>query len=103
MKSIILTLLALSTLPSCATLGSQTGMGLIYMNHYEGVMVTANQAGRKRGTACSENYFGLFTQGDSTISAAMKDGAVFAVSSVDHYYKSIMGVYGKMCTIVTGN
>ncbi|NDF16211.1 hypothetical protein EB061_12990 [bacterium] len=25
------------------------------------------------------------------------------VSSVDHHYKGILGVYGKMCTIVTGN
>jgi hypothetical protein len=103
-KSFLVSLLILPLLTSCATsFGTHTGPGFVYTNHYEGVMVTANQAGRKRGTACTENYFGLFTQGDATVSAAMKDGAIFAVSSVDHYYKSIMGVYGKMCTIVTGN
>ena len=99
----VLTLLALSLLPSCATLGSRTGFGLIYTNHYEGAMVTGNQAGRKRGRACSENFLGLVTQGDATISAAMKDGAIFQVSSVDHHYKSILGMYGQLCTIVTGN
>ncbi len=100
---LVLTLLALSFLPSCATLGSRTGIGLIYTNHFEGSMVTGNQAGRKRGRACSENFLGLVTQGDATISAAMKDGAIFQVSSVDHHYKSILGMYGKLCTIVTGN
>jgi hypothetical protein len=78
-------------------------MGLIVTNHYEGVMVTANSAGKKRGSACTENYLGLFTTGDATLSAAMKDGAITSVSSVDQHYKSILGFYGKLCTIVTGN
>lgn len=99
----LLALLALSLLPSCATLGSRTGIGIIYTNHYEGTLVTGIQAGRKRGRACTENFLGLVTQGDATISAAMKDGAILQVSSVDHHYKSILGMYGKLCTIVTGN
>jgi hypothetical protein len=78
-------------------------MGFIRTNHYEGVMVTSNPAGKKRGTACTENFFGLITQGDATVSAAMKDGAISSVSSVDQHYESILGVYGKLCTIVTGN
>ena len=90
-------------LGGCATPGSYTGMGLIRMDHYEGVMVTSNTAGKKRGSACSENYLGLITKGDSTISAAMKDGGIMTVSSVDHHFESILGFYGKMCTIVTGN
>ena len=88
---------------SCATPSSHTGLGLIRTDHYEGVMVTQNPAGKKRGTACSSNYFGLVTSGDATVSAAMKDGAITSVSSVDQHYESTLGVYGKVCTIVTGN
>ena len=96
-------LLSLFVFCSCATLGSATGPGFIVTNHYEGILVSTNPPGKKRGTACTENIAGLVTSGDATISAAMKDGAITQVSSVDHHYKSILGIYGKMCTIVTGN
>jgi hypothetical protein len=98
-------LIALFLFTGCATgsLFSHTGPGFIYSNHYEGDLVTANQAGRKRGQACTENILGLVTSGDASLSAAMKNGGIVAVSSVDHYYKSILSVYGKMCVIVTGN
>lgn len=88
----------------CATgsMNSHTGPGFLYSDHYEGELVTANQAGRKRGEACTQNVMGLFTSGDASMSAAMKNGGITVVSSVDHYYKSILSVYGKMCLIVTG-
>lgn len=102
---IIALLCAFFLLSGCATgsLFSHTGPGFIYSNHYEGELVTANQAGRKRGEACTENILGLFTMGDASISNAMKSGGIIAVSSVDRHYKSILGVYGTMCVIVTGN
>jgi hypothetical protein len=105
MKNSLPIVLAMSIATGCATgsINSSTGPGFIYSNHYEGVLVTANQAGRKRGEACTTNILGLFTSGDASLSAAMKDGAITVVSSVDHSYKSILGVHGKMCTIVTGN
>ncbi|NDG84969.1 MAG: hypothetical protein EBX52_08035, partial [Proteobacteria bacterium] len=90
-------------LTACATPGSSTGPGFVYTDHYEGVMITTNVPGKKRGTACTQNIAGLVTSGDATISAAMKDGAITQVSSVDHSYKGVLGLYGKMCTIVTGN
>jgi len=97
-------LITASLLSGCATsLNTATGPGFIYTDHYEGVTATANQAGRKRGQACTQNILGLFTSGDASLSAAMKNGAITVISSVDHHYKSIFGVWGKMCTIVTGN
>jgi hypothetical protein len=98
-----LPVLVLLLLASCATPSSHTGMGWIRTNHYEGVLVTSNPAGKKRGIACTENFMGLVTQGDATLSAAMKNGAITSVSSVDHHYESTLGIYGKLCTIVTGN
>jgi hypothetical protein len=107
MKTISTAVIALvlaETLFGCATpLNSATGPGFLYTDHYEGMAVTANQAGRKRGEACTTNILGLITSGDASMSAAMKNGAVTVVSSVDRSYKSILGIYGKMCTIITGN
>ena len=104
MKNTFLTLLLFS-LSSCASVGagSGTGTGYIYTNHTEGVIATANQAGKKRGQACTSNILGLFTSGDASMGAAMKDGAITIVNSADRYYNSVMGVYGQMCLIVTGN
>ena len=92
-------------LSACATgsFNSHTGPGFIYSDHYEGDLVTANIAGRKRGEACTQNILGLFTFGDGSLSAAMKNGGVTAVSSADRHYHSVMGVWGKVCLIVTGN
>jgi hypothetical protein len=103
-RSVSLTLIStFFAFSGCATLGSHTGPGLIRTDHYEGVMVTTNPTGKKRGTSCTENFLGLVTTGDATVSAAMKNGAITSVSSVDHHYESTLGVYGRMCTIVTGN
>jgi hypothetical protein len=100
----ITALTVLVTQFGCATgsMMSHTGPGFIYSNHYEADLVTANQAGRKRGQSCTMNIMGLFTSGDASLSAAMKNGGITVVSSVDRYYQSILGIYGKMCVIVTG-
>jgi hypothetical protein len=105
MNYLILVFLITSSLISgCATsLNSQTGPGFIYSEYFEGSLATSNQAGRKRGQACTTNILGLFATGDATLSSAMKNGAITVVSSVDHFHKSVLGVYGKTCLIVTGN
>ncbi len=90
-------------LGACATPSTRSGMGILYMDHHEGDQVTSLRAGKKRGTACVENFMGLVLSGDSTMSAAMKDGAITEVSSVDRYYKNYLGFYSKTCTVVTGN
>ena len=99
----ILTAILLLTSSGCATGHSATGTGFIYTDHFEGVMATANQAGRRRGEACTQNVLGLVTSGDASLSAAMKNGAITVISSADRHFYSVLGVYGKMCTIVTGN
>jgi hypothetical protein len=97
--------ISLTLLSGCATgsINSHSGPGFIYSDLYEGDLVTANQAGRKRGESCTENVLGLWTTGDASLSTAMRNGGITVVSSADHYYHSIMGVWGKMCLVVTGN
>ena len=89
----------------CASTGMNTGTGKgwIYTEVKEGEIATANQAGKKRGTACATNILGMVSSGDASIATAMRDGAISVVSYVDHSSYSVLGFYGKYCTIVTGN
>lgn len=50
----------------------------------------------------ANSYVGLIATGDASIAAAKKAGNITQVSSVDHYTKNILGVYGEYCTIVKG-
>jgi len=77
-------------LSGCATGNSATGPGFIYSDHYEGIMATSNQSGRKRGEACTENILGLVTTGDASMGAAMKNGAITVVSSIDRHFHSYL-------------
>jgi len=57
----------------------------------------------KEGKACGTSILGAFAQGDASIAAAKANGGITKVSSVDHYAKSILGIYGEWCTIVKGS
>ena len=104
-KKWIVSGLFLIFLNACATTGMQTGTGKgwLYTELREPSLVTANQSGKRRGQACATNVLGLVSTGDASLAAAMKDGAITVVSSVDTYDKSIFIFWGKHCTIVTGN
>ena len=68
-----------------------------------GNIATAETATTKEGKACGTSILGAFAQGDASIVAAKANGGITKVSSVDHYAKSILGIYGEWCTIVKGN
>lgn len=59
-------------------------------------------SGTKTGEACAESILGFVATGDASISAAKKAGGITDVTSVDHTSKSILGLYAKFCTQVTG-
>ena len=57
----------------------------------------------KEGKACGTSILGAFAQGDASIVAAKANGGITKVSSVDHYAKNILGIFGEWCTIVKGS
>lgn len=97
----ILALTAIST--GCAMTGSssRTGHALVNLQKEAGEP-TDNAVGSKEGKACSQNYLGLFATGDSTLVAAMEDGEITKPSTVDFSYTQFLGLYGEVCTHVTG-
>jgi hypothetical protein len=100
----VLTLGALST--GCAGYafsGHKVNDGSIYADTQANEAVTDNEAGTKKGEACSFSVLGAYTAGDSSVSSAAKKGGIAKVSSVDNKFSNILGVYATYCVVVTGN
>jgi len=64
--------------------------------------VENNGVGSKTGTSMSKNVMGLVATGDCSIAAAMADGGITRVHTVDYHVSNILGVYAEYTTIVTG-
>ncbi len=106
MKKTRIMLLAAATalvgLSSCATMGTQAGMGAIYTDVQTGEQVTSNARGTKVGTASVNNILGLVVTGDASVEAAAKSAGIKKISHVDSQKKSILGIYGTYKVIVYG-
>lgn len=102
--ALVAVLLLAAFVSGCAMTGSnsRTGQAVINMQTEAGE-ATGLPAGDKEGKACSQNILGLFASGDSSIVAAMEDGDITKVSTVDFKYMQFLMFYGEVCTIVTGN
>ncbi len=93
-------LAALST--GCAVVVSPVGNGAIFTNVSGPIASGSEVEATKSGRACAANYVGLVAAGDASIESAKKNGDITSVSAVDHKSFSVLGVYSRFCTIVTG-
>lgn len=64
--------------------------------------VTEKTLGAKTGEACATSILGLVTTGDASAPAAARAGGITQISSVDHKFKMILGIYAEYCLVVTG-
>lgn len=66
--------------------------------------VTELSVGSKTGSATAQNILGIIGQGDCSIEAAAKNGAIRKVATVDYKVKNILwGVFSEVTTVVTGD
>ncbi len=103
MKKLLVIALTTLSLTSC----SQSGVtaGIIVTSWKDTISGSVNNAiePRREGRACIFNVLGLFAFGDSSVSAAKRDGGINRIAVVDTTYFSILGLlYQKGCTIVKG-
>ena len=96
-----LTVAALS-LTACQIVHSPM-QGTTFNETKYGNIATEESGATKEGKACGTSILGAFAQGDASIVAAKANGGITKVSSVDHYAKNILGIFGEWCTIVKGN
>jgi hypothetical protein len=101
----LLPLFAFLLLTACATTGSGSGTGSAFINMEttEAVSATAHKVGSKTGMACTSNILGIYASGDASVHTAAKAGGITNITSIDKQYTNYAFLYGKMCTIVTGN
>lgn len=106
MKSIKLLAVAsvMAITSGCAGVsGITTPHGSLFVSSKGPVAVTSSAASTKSGKACAASYLGFVGLGDASIDAAKKAGGITEVSSVDTEQFGILGLYAKVCTVVSGN
>lgn len=87
-------------LSGCATVPSQVGNALVVS---ETEPVTATEViPNKQGQACGFNILGIVALGDASIERAKYEGRIKRVATVDKSVFSLLGVYSRVCTQVTG-
>ncbi|MBI5788082.1 MAG: hypothetical protein HZA78_04415 [Candidatus Schekmanbacteria bacterium] len=63
---------------------------------------TANSAGAKVGTSECTSILGVVANGDASIDTAARNGGITKIKSVDYKVFSVLGIYAKLTTVVTG-
>ncbi|MCX5867779.1 MAG: TRL-like family protein [Proteobacteria bacterium] len=85
----------------CAMVQSPV-MGFIYMDVKAPITADSGASASKEGTACASSILGWVATGDASIEAAMKNGGISKVATVDYNSTNILMIYAKFCTIVRG-
>jgi hypothetical protein len=101
----MLSILVLATLCACSAPKSSDYRMTGFINDTKESSMIAFDDGQnsKTGKACTKNYLGLYTTGDSSIGTASKNGGITKVNYVDKSIFSIAALYSEVCTIVKGH
>jgi hypothetical protein len=101
-------LVALTALAGLAAFSSGCGIvaspvvGGIYNGSQAHQSATSNNIGPKKGESCASSILGLIAMGDASAASAAAAGGITKISVVDTEVMSILGIYGKYCTVVHG-
>ncbi|MBF0319263.1 MAG: hypothetical protein HQL01_05605 [Nitrospirae bacterium] len=77
------------------------GWGMTH--HTTPVAIGHASTGYKEGKACIYSFMGAISLGDAGIEAAMRDGGIKDVFTIDSYTQSFFGTYTRQCTIIIGS
>lgn len=84
---------------SCAAIGAS---GAIYTGTTSPLTATSNAIGSKVGESQTIGVLGLVAVGDGSIQTAARKAGIKKISTVDMKTTSILGVFTKITTVVTG-
>ena len=104
MKKIIagLAIAALGAASFGCTLVATPVAGGLYNGTQYNSGATANPVGAKSGESCAMSILGIIGMGDASAQTAAHAGGITKISHVDQDVMSILGIYGKYCTVVHG-
>lgn len=101
-KTLMVTFLVVS-ITGCASVSTPVGRGFLLTDVKGPIAVDDNNnESVKTGEACATNVLGLVASGDASIETAMRAAGISKVASVSSDQFSILGVFSKFCTVVTG-
>ena len=101
-KTTAAAMLLTAGLSGCATVASPAA-GLLVTSVRAPITATDHVDTSKQGTSCASSILGLVAIGDASIEQAKRSGSIKAVASVSYDTFSVLGLYGRFCTIVTGS
>ncbi len=103
-KIILITILVIFTMVVISGCGfvADGPFGWVFTEHTVPVTVGTAKTGSKVGKACIHSFFGGISIGDASIEAAMSDGGINEVYTVNKENLSIFGTYTRQCTVVRG-
>ena len=90
-------------LSGCAAPLASSGPGFIFTEVKEAVQANNGVSSAKRGEACAQNILGIVSTGDTTVETAKRMSGINSIATIDRSYWSILSVYAKACTVITGN
>jgi len=100
MKKLFELLILAALLTGCAT---PVPLGVIYTELKQPVAVGDKPVmGTKTGRAMSTSVLGIVATGDSSITAAARNGGITKISHVDYEVRNILGLIGEYTTVVYG-
>jgi hypothetical protein len=103
MKKFIILAVTLLFVKGCAYAPSTLGFGALVDNSVTPITATAEIKGNKKSEACGNNILGLVVTGDLSIDTAKRNGNITKVATVDSSNFSILGLFTRKCTLVTGS
>jgi hypothetical protein len=101
MRTFGLLVLAFS-LSACAPTFNRSGPGIIVTQTKDAQFVDNSVRSVKKGEACSQRILSVVAFGDASVEAAKSAASISKVATMDTEYFNILGVYGRACTVVTG-
>lgn len=92
-------IIALFAFTACAT---TSPVGTLYTDVKLPTAATSSASVSKEGTATCTSILSLVATGDCSIEAAVKNGGISQIQSVDFKINNILGIIGTYTTIVKG-
>ena len=64
--------------------------------------VVNNGIGSKTGESMAKDILGWIAVGDASLEAAMRNGKITKIYTIDHHMMNILGIYAEWKVIITG-
>lgn len=106
-KNIVKTII-LCTLSGCAQISASPPAGILYQGvtgvspNFVVQQEDGARPGPKSSRACAHGVLGLAAWGDMSVEKAKRRAGIARVDTIDFRNVSVLGIYTKRCTLITG-